>query len=67
METPKTRQAVSKTVGYSLKTDSGTPFLKTIHIINHWIVKVVPEVSFHACILRSLVCEGTLEAIRKEM
>lgn len=46
MGTPKTRQAVSKTVGYSLKTDSGTPFLKTIHIINHWVVKLVLKLAF---------------------
>lgn len=65
METPKTRQAVSNTVGYSLKTDNGTPFLETIHILNHWIIKHVAAVSLHPYILRSLVYEGTLQAIRK--
>lgn len=67
MEIPKTRQAVSNTVGYSLKTDSGIPFLKTIHIINDWIVKHVAAVNLHPYILRSLVCKGTLQAVRKEM
>lgn len=62
MEIPQITQAVAKTKGGSPQTDNRTRLPRTMTTqLNAW------RISAAACILKSLVLEGTLQMTEREM
>ena len=63
-----TTQTGARTKNHSLKTDNGTPLLKTpsTQLTEHREVELVPALSLYYYCLVSLVCKGTLHIRERE-